>query len=105
MLPKLIGICAALALGLLIGWIGAAAAVGVGETCGGIAGVACDAGLWCDLQAGKCGVADASGKCIRLPEVCNMAIIPVCGCDGKTYNNDCERQRAKAQKSRNGACK
>jgi hypothetical protein len=29
---------------------------------------------------------------------------PVCGCDKKTYNNDCERLRAKVQKSSDGGC-
>jgi hypothetical protein len=30
--------------------------------------------------------------------------MPVCGCAGKTYGNDCERRRAKAQKSHDGGC-
>ncbi len=104
MLPKSIGVCLALTFILQTGLISTAGAVGVGETCGGVAGIACDAGLWCFVRAGRCGVMDASGTCIRLPEVYNKAFIPVCGCDGKTYGNDCERQQAKAQKNYNGAC-
>ncbi|CKZ53393.1 Kazal-type serine protease inhibitor domain [Mycobacterium tuberculosis] len=29
---------------------------------------------------------------------------PVCGCNGKTYANDCERQRVKVQLDHVGAC-
>jgi hypothetical protein len=82
-----------------------AAAVGVGKTCGGIAGVACDYGLWCDLKAGSCGISDAQGKCIKVPTVCTKIFRPVCGCDKKTYGNNCDRQVAKAQLDHIGKCK
>jgi hypothetical protein len=79
-------------------------AAGVGKTCAGIANIQCDAGLWCDLQAGHCGGIDLSGKCIKVPEICEKNIDPVCGCDKKSYANDCERQKEKVQKNHGGRC-
>jgi Kazal-type serine protease inhibitor domain len=82
-----------------------AAAVGAGKTCGGIAGVACDYGLFCDFKAGSCRISDAQGKCVKVPTACPRIFRPVCGCDKKTYGNNCERLAAKAQLDHNGKCK
>jgi len=39
-------------------------------------------------------------RCIFLPG----PLLPVCGCNGKTYNSDCLRRRARVQLDHNGAC-
>jgi hypothetical protein len=72
-----------------------ASAVGSGKTCGGVANIACDAGLFCQTPMKRCAVADGAGKCARIPKSCFNIRWQVCGCDGKTYKNDCERQQAK----------
>ena len=82
----------------------AADAAARGQMCGGIAGIQCDAGLWCQMPAGQCGVADGAGTCAKAPEICNQRFLPVCGCDGKTYGNDCERQVRKVAKAHDGSC-
>jgi hypothetical protein len=77
-----------------------------GEECGGIGGIQCGGtSLFCDQTAvNACGAADLAGVCKETNLFCSQVYMPVCGCDGNTYSNDCERVRAKIQKSHDSAC-
>ncbi|HEV2852243.1 MAG TPA: LamG-like jellyroll fold domain-containing protein [Thermoanaerobaculia bacterium] len=58
--------------------------------CGLSGATPCPAGQFCDfLLAANCRVGPVGGFCRNKPEVCTFDEIPVCGCDGKTYSNDC----------------
>jgi hypothetical protein len=76
-----------------------------GPPCGGITGVRCGTGEFCDYRDGDmCGAFDATGVCHTLPSTCDSEVSPVCACDGGTYDNDCLAHRAGTDTNVRTAC-
>ncbi len=77
------------------------------DECGGLLGQACSAGYYCeytDSEPNGCGIADGSGFCRTVPEACSTDVAEVCGCDGVTYTNECEANRAGTDILATGPC-
>jgi hypothetical protein len=73
------------------------------DPCGGVTGAMCPASDWCDYE--MCGVADGIGTCRQRPEAClGFGGAFVCGCDGRTYDDDCSAHRAGTDVASDGRC-
>ena len=60
--------------------------------------------MFCEAPLDECRSAETAGRCEAVPLACPRIILPVCGCNGRTYANDCERRAAKVSKAHDGAC-
>lgn len=61
----------------------------------------CTSDASCQKAVGQC---DGLGACQPRPDACPAVIDPVCGCDGHTHANNCEREVAGVSLAHAGAC-
>lgn len=76
---------------------------GGGKSCGGFANVQCAPDEFCNFLDDSCGGTDGTGTCMKRPNVCSDGQ-PVCGCDGKTYDDQCVAQMAGVDVALMGSC-
>ena len=64
----------------------------------------CTGPFFCKLKTGECNKRSAihSGKCASLMAMCTMDMNEVCGCDGKTYPNECAAHTSGVSVSKTG---
>jgi len=73
--------------------------------CGGWSGNTCNDGEFCKYPEGICSdAADHQGICTPIPTICPDVWLPVCGCNGVTYGNECEADAAGVSVLHQGEC-
>jgi len=65
----------------------------------------CSEDTYCEFTPGLCGKGKKAGKCRPRPTACNEAYSPVCGCDGRNYDDPCSAHAAGADLAVMGGCK
>jgi hypothetical protein len=75
-----------------------------GTPCGGFVGIPCSNGYYCQYPEGTCDWADMMGTCVEVMDACFWLWDPVCGCDGKTYANECAMAQQMMSMDYKGEC-
>ncbi len=75
-----------------------------GANCGGVSAAKCGSDQFCDFEIGLCSQSNPTGTCKSAPNSCPDLIAPVCGCDGKTYDNACKASQSQVSVANDGEC-
>ncbi|WP_417908928.1 hypothetical protein [Candidatus Electronema sp. PJ] len=77
-----------------------------GKPCGSRGMTSCPADQYCKFEIdAKCGITDSPGICTPIPKLCLEDVYnPICGCDGKNYNNACKAASEGVSVKNRGAC-